>query len=158
MKQPASPAHPPRPAGCREGVRARRLHALQDRVFQDRVLFENAHADPDQVRACIQLVLKDSRFNRIAFLPGRGEWTEFTRPLQSRSATNPLLKKTVQKNLAIRTITAGSNDGSLPKTDGKGPHRRAIELIQAEWLLLQWNCQMAQWELMSVVEALLKDG
>lgn len=160
-KSQVSSAHKPAPKNCKDGIRIRRLKELQANVDYYRSLFEDVHENLDQVVACILQVLKNSKSNRIAFLPKRDEWAEFFSRLQSNITSDCRLQKLErkQKKLSAHTITSSRDDDNRPDTDEEAvTHRtRTIELILAEWLLLQWNCQTARRELMSALEKLLTE-
>ena len=156
---PASSIPLPDVGDGKGGIRVRRLQALQANVALYRPLFEDAHDNLEQVVACITQVLKNSRFNRIAFLPKREEWKEFLSQLQSNASEDSKMRR-LERNLqklSVDVIKKSCNADNRPDFDQDAINRRTIEIILAEWLLLQWHCQAACRELMCVVEDLLRE-
>ena len=132
-----------------KGVRDQRLKELRDTVSQYRSLFEQPRTELDEISESVQSLCAEIGFNRITFLPDRTEWRE----LANEWFVSPRARKG-----PIPTIQNTHENCRKPGTDMRSGGPRTIDMILTEWLLLQWSCMQARWELMFVTETLLKSG
>lgn len=130
-----------------------RLNELCQAISTYRKLFERCTTDATEVFQCLWPLCFGVGFNKIAFLPSHEELVELAKewgfpPRSEKSSFH-----------AIKT-TRNNQEGQTSKQQGKKKKfadSRTIELILAEWLMLQWSCEQAQLELMAVIVTLLKE-
>ena len=138
---------------CQMGVNEKRLNQLLDTVSAYRSLLERPETDLEDVVRLLWPLCSKLSFNKISFVPSNAEWKILAEPwgVRPRSAHSPVHH--------IKTTRIDSSGCSHPQKGGKKTMDapRTIELILAEWLMLQWSCTQAQRELMTVIAALLRD-